>query len=354
MRGLRVVCAAAAAVLLLASSVSAQTAGRKHVHAVGSSTVYPFTKAVAQTVAASAGAPAPVVEATGTSAGFAAFCGGTGDRYPDIANASRRMQKSEFELCLKNGIREIVEIPIGVDGIAVVRGKSGPAFKLTSTHLFLALAKDVPDSTGQIVRNPFKKWSQIDASLPDADIAVIGPSATSGTHDLLHELLLKKGAEALPTLAALRKNDRSSFDKLWHQLRTDRAYAEVGEGQLEVFLSTVKSERSSLAILGYALFQKHKDKVATVPIDGVEPTYDAITANKYVGARRLYVYLNKAHVALIPQLEQVAKEFVSVRALGENGYLLKLGLLPPQEAEFMTVLGIATKMTPLSVDILGD
>jgi phosphate transport system substrate-binding protein len=165
---LRAICAAATINLALMPSLSAEPSGRKHIYIVGSSTVYPFSKAVAAQVAASTDSPAPVVEATGTGAGLEAFCAGTGDRYPDIANASRRMLRSEFERCATNGVKHIVEIPIGVDGVAVVRGKSGAPFTLTAAHLFLALAKDVPDTTGQPSRNPFKKWSQIDPSLPHA------------------------------------------------------------------------------------------------------------------------------------------------------------------------------------------
>jgi phosphate transport system substrate-binding protein len=354
MRCLRVGCAAVAALVAFAPSLSAQTAGRKHIHAVGSSTVYPVTKAVVENVVKAAGAPAPVIESTGTGAGLAAFCGGTGDRFPDIANASRRIQKSELELCRKNGVTEIVELPIGIDGVALVRSPSGPAFKLTTSQLFLALAKDVPDKSGVLGRNPFKRWSEIDASLPNVNISVIGPGAGSGTRDAVHELLLREGAMKLPALADLRKKDGKAFDGLWQQLRTDGAYTEFVKGQLAISLSTLKSEKNTLAFFPYADLEKLKDKVAAVPIDDVEPTYDAIAAGKYPGARRIYVYINKGHIGLVPQLENVAKEFVSARALGADGYLLKLGLLPPGEAEFMTVLGIATKMTPLTSDVLGN
>src|SRR5262245_53793688 len=191
----------------------AEPGGRKHIYIAGSSTVYPFSKAVARQVASSTGSAAPVVEATGTTAGLTAFCEGTGDRYPDIANASRRMQRSEFERCLKNGVKDIVEVLIGIDAVAVVRGTSGARLELTAAHLFLALAKDVPDKNGQLSRNPFKKWSQIDPSLPDADIVVLGPSQAHGTRDSLHELLLKEGAARVPTLAQLRKEDQRGFDK---------------------------------------------------------------------------------------------------------------------------------------------
>jgi len=195
--------------VVLLPPLSAEPSNRKHIYIVGSSTVYPFSKAVADQVAASTGSPAPKVEVTGTSAGLKAFCAGTGDSYPDAANASRRMHRSEFEVCVRNGVKDIVEIQIGVDGVAVVRGKSGTPFKVTAAHLFLALAKDVPDRTGQLSPNAFKKWSQIDPSLPDVDIAVLGPSQAHGTRDSLHELLLKEGAARVPALAELREKDQT-------------------------------------------------------------------------------------------------------------------------------------------------
>jgi phosphate transport system substrate-binding protein len=340
--------------LALLPSLSAEPGGRKHIYIAGSSTVYPFSKAVARQVAASTGSPAPMVEATGTTAGLRAFCEGTGDRHPDIANASRRMQRSEFERCLKNGVKDIVEILIGIDAVAVVRGKSGAPLKLTAAHLFLALAKDVPDKTGQLSRNPFKKWSQIDPSLPGTDIVVLGPSQDHGTRDSLHELLLKEGAARVPALVEIRKTDPASFDKLWKALRTDGAYVEIGEGLLvEVFLSTVRSEKNALAIFGYSLFQAHKAKLVAVPIDAIAPTVEAITSGKYLGARKLYVYLNKDRVGVVPHLEKIATEFVSARALGPQGYLLKLGLLPPTEAEFMSTLAIVANMTPLTSEALA-
>jgi phosphate transport system substrate-binding protein len=136
-------------------------------------------------------------------------------------------------------------------------------------------------------------------------------------------------------------------------LRIDGAYVEVEEGLVEAFLSTAKSDKNALAIFGYSLFETHKQKLVAVPIDGVEPSYEAITSGNYLGARKLYVYLNKGRIGSVPHLEKIATEFVSARALGAQGYLLKLGLLPPTETEFMNTLAIVTKMAPLTAEALG-
>src|SRR5262245_50239933 len=81
---------------------------RDRIWVVGSSTVQPFTKAVAESVARAGGMPAPVVENTGTTPGFWALCGGVGPSYPDATNATRRMRKGEFRTCQANGVDEVV------------------------------------------------------------------------------------------------------------------------------------------------------------------------------------------------------------------------------------------------------
>ena len=113
---------AAAALALLAAADTAYAA-RDYVWAAGSSTVFPFATRVAENFARTTGGAAPRVESLGTGGGIQAFCQGVGPNTPDIANASRPMKKSEFEACKKAGVKDIVELKIGFDGIVVAMDK---------------------------------------------------------------------------------------------------------------------------------------------------------------------------------------------------------------------------------------
>ncbi len=112
---------AATALLAACGSGGGDTgASRDSVRVVGSSTVYPFAKAVAESLARSnPDINSPIIESTGTGGGMKLFCAGVGADTPDIANASRRMKESEFADCQANGVNEIVELQVGLDGIAL-------------------------------------------------------------------------------------------------------------------------------------------------------------------------------------------------------------------------------------------
>src|SRR5262249_14703991 len=152
---------AAAAAGSIAFSASA-LAQRDQIRIVGSSTVYPFTTAVAEQFGKSGGGRTPVVESTGTGGGFKLFCARAGPSHPDISNASRAMRKSEFDDCQKNGVKDIVEIKVGIDGLTIAQSKAGPPLKLTMAQIYLALADKVPGPDGALVTNGYKNWSDID------------------------------------------------------------------------------------------------------------------------------------------------------------------------------------------------
>jgi phosphate transport system substrate-binding protein len=307
---------------------------RDQIRIVGSSTVYPFTTAVAEQFGKSAGVKTPVVESTGTGGGMKLFCAGVGESHPDATNASRRMKKGEFDTCAKNGVKDIVEINIGFDGLTVAQSKQGAPIKLTLAQLLLAVAKEVPGPDGKLIANPNKNWSDIDKSLPNTKIEILGPPPTSGTRDSFHELLLEKGAEQIPALAALKKSDAKAFDKVWKTLREDGAYVEAGEND-NVIVQKLEANRNAFGVFGYSFLEENTAKLRGVPLDGVAPEFDNITSGKYPGARRMYVYIKKAHVGAVPGLEKFAAEYVSAKAIGEDGYLAKKGLvtLPKNEAD---------------------
>jgi phosphate transport system substrate-binding protein len=346
----------------LASALALVTAGvlftgaaeaRDQIRIVGSSTVYPFTTAVAEQLGKTGGVKTPVVESTGTGGGMKLFCAGVGVEHPDATNASRRMKKSELEMCQKNGVKDVVEVIVGYDGISLAQSKDGPAMKLTLPQLFLAIAKEVPGPDGKMIPNPNKMWSDIDKSLPNVKIEVLGPPPTSGTRDALHELLLEKGAEAIPALAALKKSNAKAFDVAWKSIREDGAYVEAGEND-NLIVSKLATNKNAFGIFGFSFLEENSAKLRGVALDGVDPTYDNIAADKYPGSRLLYVYVKKQHVGVVPGIDKFVAEFVSARAIGEDGYLAKKGLVTLPKAMADKVRGSVMEMKPLQVDVLGS
>ena len=334
--------AAAAAVVL-----SGDAFARDQIRIVGSSTVYPFTTAVAEQFGKTGAGKTPVVESTGTGGGMKLFCAGVGEAHPDLTNASRAMKKGEFEDCQKNGVKDIVEIKVGIDGITLAQSKAGPSMKLTMEQVFLALAEQVPDKDGKLVANPNKSWSDIDKSLPSAKIEVLGPPPTSGTRDSFHELFMEVGAKKLAALADLQKRDAKAFEKVWKSIRKDGAYVEAGEND-NVIVQKLEANKNAFGIFGYSFLEENTAKLKGVPIDGAEATYDNISSGKYKGARPLFVYVKKQHVGVIPGIDKFVAEYVSSKALSKDGYLARKGLVALPKGEIDKVMAGAKEMKVLS------
>ncbi|MDQ0997163.1 phosphate transport system substrate-binding protein [Phyllobacterium ifriqiyense] len=316
----------AIAAIGIAASLGTASA-RDQIRIVGSSTVYPFTTAVAENFGKTSGMKTPVVESTGTGGGMKLFCEGVGEKFPDATNASRAIKKSEFADCNKNGVKDIVEILVGFDGLTVAQAKAGIPLKLSRKNFFLALAKEVPGADGKLVANPYKNWSEIDPSLPNEKIEVLGPPPTSGTRDSMHELFMEAGALEIPALKELKGKDAKAFEAVWKSLREDGAYVEAGEND-NVIVQKLEANPKAFGVFGYSFLEENASKLAGVPIDGVVPTFETISDGTYKPSRELYVYIKKAHVGVIPGLDKFAAEYVSDTASGEEGYLSEKGLVP--------------------------
>jgi len=291
---------------------------RDFVRAVGSSTVYPFATAVAEKVAGE-GVKSPVIESTGTGAGMKLFCAGVGAAHPDIENASRRMKASEFEDCKKNGVTEIIEIQIGIDGIAFAEATSGPNMKLTPATVYKALAAN-PFGKPQTAKN----WSDIDPSLPAIPILVYGPPTTSGTRDALKELILEAGCKTDPAMAALKDSDKDAYEKACTTVREDGAYVEGGEND-NLLVQKISQNPKAIGVFGFSFLEENMDKLKGVPMSGVAPTYSTISDFSYPGARPLYIYVKKAHLGPIKGLKEFIAEWPN--AWGPDGYLKGKGMV---------------------------
>lgn len=334
-------------ILLTVFACSVQAAARDYIYIVGSSTVYPFTTTVAERFAKSTKFPAPKVESTGTGGGMKLFCEGIGIEHPDIENASRRIKPSEFDACQKNGVKEIVEIKIGYDGIVIAHARKAPPWKLTLRQIWLALAKQVPDPKGgeKLIPNPYQTWRDIDPSLPDFAIKVYGPPPTSGTRDAFVELAMEGGCSTFAWIQAA-KADEQRFKEICHTIREDGAYVEAGENDT-LIVRKLEADPKALGIFGYSFLDQNIDLIAGASIDGVEPTFENIAEGTYSISRPLYIYVKKAHAGMIAGIPQFLAEYTSEKAFGEEGYLADKGLIPMPEDEREKYRKIAQELIPL-------
>ncbi len=323
---------AVVAVAGMAVAMANAAEARDQIRIVGSSTVFPFSTAVAEQFGKTTKFKTPVVESTGSGGGLKLFCAGIGAQHPDMTNASRRIKKSEVENCAKNGVTDIVEVKVGYDGIVVANSKASPQMKLTRKHLFLALAKDIPGEGGKLIPNPHKTWKDVDASLPDVKIEVLGPPPTSGTRDAFAELGLEGGCKTFKDIAAMKKKDKKKYKAICHSIREDGAYVEAGENDV-LIVRKLEANPKAFGVFGYSFLDQNADKIQGSIMDGKAPTFEAISDGSYPVSRPLYFYVKKAHVGSIPGMKEYVAEFTSEKAFGPDGYLTDKGLIPMGDKE---------------------
>jgi phosphate transport system substrate-binding protein len=340
---------AAGIVCALSGTAQAQAA-RDSINIVGSSTVYPFTTTVAEQFGRGGKFKTPKVESTGTGGGIKLFCNGVGPQFPDIANASRRMNANEYATCQKNGVKDIVEVKVGYDGIVLAQSKAGAALSPTRKDVYLALAKTVPDPANpmNLIPNPFTTWKDVNKSLPAVKIEVLGPPPTSGTRDSFVELYMEAGCRTFAWLNTLRGQDEPRFKRACDTVREDGAYVEAGEND-NLIVQKLTANKDAVGIFGYSFLEENLDKLKGAVVDGVSPTYETVSSGKYPASRPLFIYVKKQHVNVIPGIAEFVAEYTSEKALGEEGYLADKGLVPPLKSEIGKIRGDATAMKPFKL-----
>jgi phosphate transport system substrate-binding protein len=333
-----------AATAVLALSIPSIADARSQMRAVGSSTVYPFAKAVAERVArANPKLGTPIIESTGTGAGFKLFCAGVGERFPDVSDASRRIKASEAKACAANGVTQVTEIQIGLDGLAIATAKATPINGLTQRDIYMAIAK-----TPFGKPNRAKTWKDVNAKLPAIPIKVLGPPTTSGTRDSLHELMLTPPCEANPSMAALKKTNEAKFKAICNGLREDGAYVEAGEND-NLIVQKLAASPGAVGVFGYSFLEENTAKLKGISINGVAPTYQSISGFTYPGARPLYIYVKNAHARAIPGIRAFVAEFTKESAMGPKGYLTQHGLIAAPNGVRARSQQAARGLTPLNL-----
>lgn len=309
--------------MAISFAITPALAARDTIRVVGSSTVYPFTTTVAEHFGKKTGAPTPIVESTGTGGGIKLFCAGAGEEHPDAVNASRAIKDGEKEACTKNGVTPI-EVKIGFDAIVLAMAKEHEDMVLTTEQIYRALAGFVIID-GKIVKNPAITWSDVDPSLSNSKIEVLGPPPTSGTRDSFVELVLEKECKkAVKTSGLTLSEDEEK--SLCKTMREDGAFIEAGEND-NMIVQKLQSNPNALGIFGYSFLEENLSTLKGATVNGAAPEFDTIKAGDYPISRPLFVYFKKEHFGVVPNLKEFMEEYQSEDALGEDGYLTDKGLV---------------------------
>ncbi|KSB90635.1 phosphate ABC transporter substrate-binding protein [Caulobacter vibrioides] len=337
-------CAAAAFALSGLAAVPAHAA-RDYVWAAGSSTVFPFATRTAENYAKKSGKKAPKIESLGTGGGIKLFCGGMGEGFPDIANASRPMKKAEFDQCAAKGVKDIIQIKIGFDGIVVATDKDGADYNFKTEQLFLGLSASVYKG-GQWVKNTTNSWDDVGGGLPGNKILVYGPPPTSGTRDAFVELAIEAGARKFPSIDAIRSDNEKLFKAKVDPLRND-GWIDAGEND-NAIVGTLTKTPGSLGVFGWSYLEENMDRIKGSSINGVRPSAQTIADGSYPLSRSLFIYVKKANIGVTPGLEDFLKEFTSDAATGRGGYLQGRGLIPLPPGQHQAQKDAVAKKTTMA------
>ncbi len=338
------------AAMIAAASTTVNAETRDYISIVGSSTVYPFSTVVVENFGKTTKFKTPKVESTGSGGGLKLFCAGVGIQHPDITNSSRRIKKSEYDQCQGNGVADIIEVKIGYDGIAMANAKTAAPMKLSLRDIFLALGKEVPNPNGkeELIPNPYKTWKEVNKDLPDTKIEVLGPPPTSGTRDAFAELAMEGGCKTFDWIKAIKKKDKKEYKRICHTVREDGAYVEAGEND-NLIVQKLGTNPAALGIFGFSFLEQNEDVVQGSIIDGVKPEFETIADGSYPISRPLYFYAKKAHVDVIPGMQDFLVEFTSEKTWGDDGYLTDRGLIPMPTDERKKFADDAAKLNNLQM-----
>jgi len=341
--------------VLAVSALTVSVSARDQIKIVGSSTVYPFSSAVAEELGATTKYPTPVVESTGSGGGMKLFCAGNGMDTPDITNASRRMKTKEFKLCEKNGVTDITEAVIGFDGIAFAQAKSNKAFVVTKKQLMLAVAAEVPSKDGKsLVKNPYTRWNQIDSTLPNREIVIYGPPKSSGTRDAFEDMILKGQTKKMSVYTDLYKADKKKNKayKKYKKIRTDGVYVPSGEND-NLIVTKLNKNKAAFGIFGYSFLIENDDKVQGSKVNGISPTPDTISSGKYPIARSLFFYTKNSHASKVPAMAKYVDMFMSEDMIGSDGILGEIGLIALPDARRTALRSSVAKRAKLTLKELS-
>lgn len=348
-------------VVAVAMSAASSTGAlaQDQIRVVGSSTVFPFATAAAEEFGNTTRFKTPIIESTGTGGGLKLFCAGLGSTHPDLANASRRVKQSELDLCRSNGVDEVIEVKIGFDGIVLAASKNAVPMQFGLRDLYLALAAHVPASgtdggAGNMIPNPYKTWNEVNPNLPNLAIQVLGPPPTSGTRDAFNELAIEGGCKTFSGMKAMKKSNSKAYKAYCRGIREDGVFVEAGEND-NLIVQKIQANEQAVGIFGFSFLEQNADVIRAFPVSKSgekpqEPTFDAISEGVYPISRSLFIYGKKAHVGIVPGLQEFMAEIIGENAAGDLGYLTDRGLIPLPSGERATSQNNVENLVGMTLD----
>lgn len=340
----RFIALAAATAIAGSFAVAGPALARDEVKIAGSSTVLPYARIVAEQFQKANPKFKVVVESGGSSAGIKEFCKGVGPQFIDIADASRPMKPAEVEACKKAGVKDIVQVQFGYDGIVFASDVNGPEFKLEPKDVFLALAPKIAKD-GKLIDNPNKTWSQVNPAFPEWDIVAFIPGEKHGTREVFEKKVLEAGCKDTGALKLYEAEAKAAGqdDKKAHKtakkacmkVRKDDGgkHAVDIDGDYNETLAHLNSDKKSIGVFGLSFYENNTDKLRVATVSGVTPSVETVSTGKYPVSRPLFFYVKKAHVGVIPGLKEYAEFFVTDKMIGEDGPLAEYGLVPAPKEE---------------------
>lgn len=338
---------AAISIIVFSTANAAAQSARDYIHIVGAFTGVPLATAVAEHFTKANTFKSPKIEANTTGGGLKAFCAGIGVEIPDATTATRRIRATELELCEKNGVKEVLEVKLGYDALVLAHASKKIMNNLNRKELFLAMAKEVPDPKGgpKLIPNPYKTWKEINASWPDIKIQITGPAPTIGSYDALVNYIMVAGCKQFGEIGALETNDPQAFEVACKSFRKDGVYNEFSN--YDAVLQELKNNSELLGIIGFSM--SRRAGLSNSSLDGSEPTLVNISRQIYVLTFPLYLYVKKAHIGLIPGIQEYLAEFTSEKAMSVSGYLFNEGVVPMPLPERQKIRADIQAQKPMSL-----
>ena len=312
---------------------------RDQVKVAGSSTVLPYANIVAEEFGKTfSNLKTPIIESGGSSAGLKLFCSGLGPETIDIANSSRKIRDKEVKSCADAGVKNIVEISFGYDGIVFATDVAGPDFALEPIDVYKALAAKIAVD-GKLVDNPNKTWKDVNAKVPAWDIVAYIPGEKHGTREVFEEKGLAAGCEAAGGMEAATAAgmDKKAASAACIAVRKDGGTVDI-DGDYTETLGRLQANKTGVGVFGLSFYENNTDKLKVATISGVTPSVESISSGKYPVSRPLYFYVKKDHVGTIPGLKEYVEFFTSAKMIGPDGPLAEYGLVPMPEAEHKALL----------------
>lgn len=317
--------------LAIAALSATTAAARDQVQVAGSSTVLPYASIVAEAFGENFDFPTPVVESGGSSAGLKRFCEGVGENTIDIANASRQIREKEVAACADNGVTDIIEVRVGYDGIVFASDIKGNSFEFTPEDWYKALAAE-HFIDGELVANGFSTWDQVNPDFPAQPIQAFIPGTKHGTREVFEEKVILAGCEDGGFFQAMLDAgvDEDTAEGKCMAIRTDGKSVDI-DGDYTETLARIDSNKDGIGVFGLAFYENNTNKLQVATMSGVVPSTESISTGEYPVSRPLFFYVKKAHIGVIPGLQEFAEFFVSDEIAGPDGPLAEYGLVSDPE-----------------------